>query len=307
MLGDPHSGSLGGVLAQLVRALRREAAEVEEAQRVAESLEALTRPGEISLVDVPVGDVEPRVPESEVLEVAGDEVDPPLIDVKAILLGDEAVPPKALGPPLEQVPGPLADRHEAEVVDAGQKDLSLVGEAAVSLHRRQRVRRQDHGVLDGQGLHVVDRCEDLDVRIDERRRCCASVEQRPQDPRLDRRGQLGDVVDRGHHREVVLQADLSRRQRDEQLRAEVLPPIRVVEHEDETSSPRMVTKERLSQDADIRQVVACGDGADVHWSVSSVASCLAASLSWEATCSPSRRDARSSMGSWLCRRLCRVG
>jgi hypothetical protein len=252
------------VLRQDARKLRVVPGEVEEPKRLAADLVAVAGPRHVAFVQVPVGDVE-RVRAQHVVSIEGRyEVEQPLVDEHPVLEVDQAVAPKPLAPPLEKRPRVGADTDEAEVEDPCVGDVVRRGLPAVLGQRVQRVRGQHDAVLRGQRLELVERREDLDVRV-EVADGLAALEQMEEERGLDRRGELGRVVDRRHQaklprleRELGGDDELERLGRGVELAADL-----GVDDEDDQPA-RVVLGKRAREDARIGEVVPRDDGGDGH-------------------------------------------
>src|SRR5439155_18514004 len=106
------------VLAQQMRLVRAVPAEVEEAQRFAVDLVALSGPGELAVREVPPRDVVGGVPDDGRVEEARREIDPALVDEPAAFRLDDALARHTLHPPVEEALSliALAEPDEAQVV-----------------------------------------------------------------------------------------------------------------------------------------------------------------------------------------------
>src|SRR5581483_7546709 len=136
---------------------RVEAAEVEEAQRLAvHGVAALVR-DDVALEEVPVGDVVPRVAKYPVVEVARHEVDDSLVDEELLLGRQDRVEAEQVAPPVEERTAARADRHAAEVEDARAEDVDLARTIAVARERPQRVRCEHDPVLLRKPAKLVER------------------------------------------------------------------------------------------------------------------------------------------------------
>ena len=200
---------------------RREPAEVEEAQRSAVDLVARRTAGDLAIVQVPVRDVAARVLPDRDVEVRRREVHPPLIDETTLGRADEALAAQPVGPPVEHRRAPGPDRDEPQVVGAGLEHHGLVGEPTVGVERRGHV-RGEHDVVDRQQLlEVAEVRVDDDVGVEVAGGAAAPLEQRPQQERLGRGRELGDLVDHRHRAELLLpEPDVAGQQRRERLVAE---------------------------------------------------------------------------------------
>ena len=122
---------------------------MEEAHRTTIDLVAALPPNDLAPVDVPVRQVDARVAQDDVIEVAGHEVDPPLVDEPHGAGIDDAVAAKAFPPPIEELERPCRHGEKAEVVDAGGQNVEFRRAPPVSRHGRGGMRCQHDRVLIG--------------------------------------------------------------------------------------------------------------------------------------------------------------
>ncbi len=265
-VAEEHPGGRVGVGAQQMRAVRVVAAEVEEAQRPALDRVALRGRPEVADGQVPPGDVDRGVDQDVVVEVARHEGNPALVDELAALRIDDAVAGKPPGPPVEKGRRARADSDEAEVEDARvEQDALDVGEPAIERQWVLEVRRQHDVVGRGELGDVVQRGEDLDVRVEVGHRVRAVRQQRPQQEGLYRGGQLHHRV-RGGHPAELLGAEARRlgADRGDPGVHPVRKPAIGVDHQGCEGSSRVVLQKALREDRGLPQVVAGDDRAGVH-------------------------------------------
>lgn len=134
------------MLAEQVRGLGVEAAEVVEAQRLpVDEPVSIRRARDRTLVEVPVGHVHAGVAQHRgALECVGHKVEPPLVDEVSKRVVDHAVIPQPLLPPAQQLADALAGGHgdEAQVVDARRHQVELTRLASVVGDGCRYVRRE---------------------------------------------------------------------------------------------------------------------------------------------------------------------
>ena len=120
---------------------------------------------------------------------------------------------------------------EAKVERARDEDVRLRRLAPVPRHRRGEVRVDDERVLPQQVLHLAQRIEDLDVRIEVGDPLDAgAIEQMAQQPRLDRGRELEHAVP-GRHLVPGLDRELVRPHDLERLDTAVDLAVDVVDHQ----------------------------------------------------------------------------
>ena len=258
----------GLVLAEHSGVLVVEAAEVEEAQGgVGDHPLALGGAADRPGVQVPVGDVEAGVSqEVKVRGHTGNQVDPTLVDEETPLGVQDAVGLQALSPPVQELVGELPRLHadEAEVVCAGDEDVLLAWAPAVARHWAEVVRREDELVLMHAREDIMEWRVDPHVGVEVDRSVVLAVGGHPaEQPRLDGRGQLQDVVQRAHRLES-LYTHVARAEDREGLLVRAQVTGGLVDHQHVEVVLGMVGSERAGEHPGVGRIVLCDDGADVH-------------------------------------------
>ena len=249
--GEPHR--VFGVVAAVVeepkwRAVDRPAARLVDLQQ--------------ALVEVPVRHVAGGVPADRVLEEDGYCIDPTLVGEVPLTLLRESVQAGPLHPVVEERICIPADRDEPEVELTAGHDRLFANVQAVAWHRLGEVGGERDLPLLGQLEEVVERSEHLDVGVEVHHRALATIEQLPEQERLERGRELHDVVVGGHSEEVVA---LQRKALGaEDLAREVGEPVLGcrVDEQDGDRDVRMMRRERLDEQQHGGGVVARRDRAE---------------------------------------------
>ena len=265
-VAEEHPGRGPRVRAQQVRAGGVVAAEVEEAQGPALDRVAVRRRLQVAHGQVPPRDVDGRVDQDVVVEVARHEIDPALVDELAALGVDDAVAGQPPAPPVEEGRGHGPDGHESEVEYARvEQDALHVGERPVQRERVLEMGGEHDAVLSRERVDVVQGRVDPYVGIEVRHRLHAPRQHGAQQEGLDGRGQLDDGVRGGHPR--VLRVVEAGRLGPDRRHPRVQPvgePALGVDHQGCERPPRMVLQEALREDRGLPEVVTGDDRTGVH-------------------------------------------
>src|SRR5579871_3401954 len=123
------------MLGKEVGRIGRISTEVEEPQGRAPSEVVAVLLAQITMIEIPVGDVVSRVAQDEDLKQSWDKIDPTLVDKPHLFGIDIAFAAQADLPEVEQVVCRSGHGDEAEVVRARSENGRLIGHLAVSRHR----------------------------------------------------------------------------------------------------------------------------------------------------------------------------
>ena len=156
----------------------------------------------------------------------------------------------------------MSHPDKAEVVDPGGQDGRLGRHLAVVWHRSRHVGGEHDAVLLGFCGEVLQRMEDLDIRVYVEDRSEAPAEQGSQEPRLHRRGEFHYRIGSRHFVQVgALDVEVGEAEYLERLMGRVDLAQWVVEHQHEETPPGVVRQEARGQDVGRRKVVTGDDGA----------------------------------------------
>ncbi len=251
------------MLRQQMRRVGGESAEVKKPQRHAVDAIVAVAVLHVTVRQIPVRDVASRIAQHEVREIARHQIDPALIDEVAVLDGVEALAPQPLRPPIEKRRALETDADEAEVVRAGDQEIALRRHEAVARQRFHRVRIDQDAVRVRELAEIEERREDLDVGIEIQNRLVEAREQILKRPRLERRRQLDDVVDRGHPMKLRLVAEREIGGQNHVGEIELRRRIAVDQH-DRKAQAVMGLRQRFREHARKGEITLSADGENAH-------------------------------------------